>query len=87
MVRNKSSPFTYGTSIYASTVNSVRHYLRKRDFLTYALQLIPEPVGSETWSLAWGYIRQFDDIISSPTLTKNDALTIFEQEQEIMEPY
>ncbi|MHA2022794.1 MAG: DUF116 domain-containing protein [Candidatus Thorarchaeota archaeon] len=85
MVRNKSSPYTYGTSIYASTVNSVRHYLRKRDFLTYSFQLIPEPVGSETWSLAWGYIRQFDDITRSPTLTKNDALTILEQEQEILE--
>ena len=85
MTQNISSPFTYGTSIYTTTVNSVRHYLRKRDFLTYAFQLIPEPVGSETWSLASGYIRQFDDIIGSPTLTKNDALTILEQEQEIME--
>ncbi|MHA1576541.1 MAG: hypothetical protein ACTSU3_04200, partial [Candidatus Thorarchaeota archaeon] len=85
MVQDTTSPFTYGTSIYASTVNSVRHYLRKRDFLTYAFQLIPKPVGSETWSLASGYIRQFDDIIGAPTLTKNDALTILEQEQEILE--
>lgn len=79
LVQDRSSPFTYGTSIYAATVNSVRHYLRKRDFLTYAFQLIPEPVGSETWSLAWGHMRQFDDIISSPTLTKNDALNLLEQ--------
>ncbi len=84
MVQDISSPFTYGTSKYATTVNSVRHYLRGRDFLTYAFQLIPEPVGSETWSLAWGYIQQFDDIISSPTLTKNNALNILEQEQEIL---
>ncbi len=85
MTQDISSPFTYGTSIYTSTVNSVRHYLRKRDFLTYSFQLIPEPVGSETWSLAWGYIQQLDDIIGSPTLTKIDALNLLEQEQEIVE--
>lgn len=85
MVQDRLSPFLYGTPRYTATVNSVRHYLRKRDFLSYAFQLIPEPVGSETWSLAWGYVRQFDDIIGSPTLTTNDALNLLEQEREIVE--
>jgi hypothetical protein len=81
-----SSPHTYGTTRYVATVNSARHYLRNRDFLTYASQLIPEPVGSETWSLAWGYMRRFDDMLDAPTLSKKAAFNLLEQERSIVEP-
>ncbi|MGQ4912883.1 MAG: DUF116 domain-containing protein [Candidatus Thorarchaeota archaeon] len=85
MAQDLSSPFTYGSSQYTATVNSVRHYLRNRDFLSYAFQLIPEPVGSETWSLALGYVRQVGDIISTPAMTKSDALDLLQQEREVVE--
>ena len=85
MAQDLSSPFTYGSSQYTATVNSVRHYLRNRDFLSYAFQLIPEPVGSETWSLALGYVRQVGDIISTPTMTKSDTLDLLQQEREVVE--
>ena len=81
-----SSPQTYGTTRYVATVNSARRYLRNRDFLTYASQLVPEPVGSETWSLAWGYMRRFDDMLDSPTLSKKAALNLLEQERSVVEP-
>ncbi len=81
-----SSPYTYGAASYASTVNSARHYLRNRDFLTYASQLVPEPVGSETWSLAWGYMRRFDDILDAPTLSKKAAFNLLESERSVVEP-
>jgi len=81
-----SSPHTYGTTRYVATVNSARRYLRNRDFLTYASQLVPEPVGSETWSLAWGYMRRFDDMLDAPTLSKKAAFNLLEQERSIVEP-
>ncbi len=81
-----SSPHTYGTTRYVATVNSARRYLRNRDFLTYASQLVPEPVGSETWSLAWGYMRHFDDMLDSPTLSKKAAFNLLEQERSVVEP-
>lgn len=71
---------------YVATVNSARGYLRQRDFLTYASQLVPEPQGSETWSLAWGYIRRFDDMLDSPRLSKESARSMLEKEQVIVEP-
>jgi len=81
-----SSPYTYGTGSYVATVNSARHYLRNRDFLTYASQLVPEPVGSETWSLAWGYMRRFDDMLDAPILSKKAAFNLLEQERSVVEP-
>ena len=81
-----SSPHTYGTTRYVATVNSARRYLRNRDFLTYASQLVPEPVGSETWSLAWGYMRRFDDMLDTPTLSKKAAFNLLEQERSVVEP-
>jgi len=81
-----SSPYTYGTTRYVATVNSARRYLRNRDFLTYASQLVPEPVGSETWSLAWGYMRCFDDMLDAPTLSKKAAFNLLEQERSVVEP-
>ena len=81
-----SSPYTYGTGSYVATVNSARRYLRNRDFLTYASQLVPEPVGSETWSLAWGYMRRFDDMLDAPTLSKKAAFNLLEQERSVVEP-
>jgi len=81
-----SSPHTYGTTKYVTTVNTARHYLRNRDFLTYASQLVPEPVGSETWSLAWGYMRRFDDMLDAPNLSKKAALNLLEQERSVVEP-
>ena len=81
-----SSPHTYGTTRYVATVNSARRYLRNRDFLTYASQLVPEPVGSETWSLAWGYMRRFDDMLDAPTLSKKAAFNLLEQERSVVEP-
>ena len=81
-----SSPHTYGTTRYVATVNSARRYLRNRDFLTYASQLVPEPVGSETWSLAWGYMRRFDDMLDAPALSKKAAFNLLEQERTVVEP-
>ncbi len=81
-----SSPHTYGTTRYVATVNSARRYLRNRDFLTYASQLVPEPVGSETWSLAWGYMRRFDDMLDAPTLSKKAAFNLLKQERSVVEP-
>ncbi|MGV9168794.1 MAG: hypothetical protein ACOC38_02515 [Promethearchaeia archaeon] len=80
-----AAPVTRGSNSYRVTVNSARHYLRKRDFLTYASQLLPEPLGSETWSLAWGYIRRFDDILDSPSVNKTQAVQILENEQSVVE--
>jgi len=48
---------------YYFSVYSARKFLRKRDFLHYGSQLVPERLGSETWSMAWAYIREIDDII------------------------
>lgn len=79
------APSKRGSNRYVTTVNSARHYLRKRDFLTYASQLLPEPLGSETWSLAWGYIRRFDDLLDSPTINKTQAVALLENEQSVVE--
>jgi len=81
-----SSPYSYGTASYVATVDSARHYLRNRDFLTYASQLVPEPIGSETWSLAWGYMRRFDDILDAPNLSKKEAFNLLNLERSIVEP-
>lgn len=48
---------------YYFNVCSARKFLRKRDFLHYGSQLVPEKLGSETWSMAWAYIREIDDVI------------------------
>jgi len=69
---------------YSFIVNSARKYLRKRDFLHYASQFVPCRIGSETWSLAWAYIREVDDVIDSP-LNAFKRLEIIEKEWEIVE--
>lgn len=79
------SPSPMGSSIYTNTVNSARTYLRNRDFLTYASQLVPEQVGSESWSLAWGYIRLFDDMLDAPGLEKEQAMEIMQDERLLVE--
>ncbi len=79
------SPSTPGTPAYDAIINSARSYLRRRDFLTYSTPLVPEQVGSETWSVSWGYIRHFDDMIDSPKITKEQAIDLMEQEREIVE--
>ena len=81
----ETSPFLHGTAKYVASVNSARHYLRYRDFLTYASQLVPEPIGSETWSLAWAYMRHFDDMLDSPALSSSEAVSLLEHEREIVE--
>ncbi|HDJ89741.1 MAG TPA: hypothetical protein ENG40_03520, partial [Thermoprotei archaeon] len=48
---------------YYFNVCSARKFLRMRDFLHYGSQLVPERLESETWSMAWAYIREIDDII------------------------
>lgn len=78
-------PALRASSVYTSTVNLARSYLRERDFLTYASQLVPEPLGSETWSLAWGYIRNFDDMLDAPGLTKAQAVAMLEGERNVVE--
>lgn len=50
---------------YDAAVCTARKLLRGRDFLHYGSQLIPERVESETWSMAWAYIREVDDVIDS----------------------
>lgn len=69
---------------YEYKVNTARSYLRRRDFLTYATQLIPERIGSESWALAWGYIREVDDIIDQPNISLNRRLQLLNQEKEVI---
>ncbi len=70
---------------YNFKVNSARKFLRKKGFLHYGSQLVPEKIGSETWSLAWAYIREIDDIIDAPYLTTSQQLDILSKEFEIIE--
>ncbi len=81
-----TTPSTKGSMKYIATVDSARAYLRQRDFLTYASQLVPEPMGSETWSLAWGYIRRFDDMLDSSQLDKKRAQNLLKKEEIIVRP-
>jgi hypothetical protein len=81
-----SVPVAMGSTKYLETVNSARAYLRQRDFLTYASQLVPESKGSETWSLAWGYIRRFDDMLDSAYLKKTEAYDLLKKEEGIVRP-
>ena len=78
-------PAPKDSPLYIDTVDSARAYLRDRDFLTYASQLVPENLGSETWSLAWGYIRLFDDILDAPGVSKQQAFEIMEKERLVVE--
>lgn len=78
-------PAPKDSNIYTSTVNSARAYLRNRDFLTYASQLVPRQIGSETWSLAWGYIRLFDDMLDAPGLNRQQAVEIMQREHIVVE--
>ncbi len=78
-------PLSRGHSRYVALVDSARAYLRRRDFLTYSTQLVPEPIGSETWTLAWGYMRKFDDMLDSPEINKAQAMTLLEGEKEVVE--
>ena len=69
---------------YTFRVISARKYLRLRDFLHYLSQLVPERVESETWSLAWAYIRNIDDVIDRPSLTTNAQQRILEEEWSLV---
>jgi len=53
--------------------------------LTYASQLVPAPLGSETWSLAWGYMRMFDDMLDSSSLNKEQAMELMRAEKRTVE--
>ena len=71
---------------YKAKVNSARKYLRNRDFMHYAPSLVPEPLGSETWSLAWAYIREIDDILDAPGLpTDTIKLLLYKEKQVILD--
>lgn len=50
---------------YDAAVCTARKLLRARDFLHYGSQLIPERTESETWSMAWAYVREVDDVVDS----------------------
>jgi len=50
---------------YGAAVRTARRFLRRRDFLHYGSQLVLERIESETWSLAWAYIREVDDVVDS----------------------
>jgi len=69
---------------YRFAVNSARAYLRKRDFLTYGSQLVPERLGSESWSLSWAYIRRIDDIIDSPYIPREKIRGLLLREADIV---
>jgi len=69
---------------YSLVVNSARKYLRKRDFLHYASQFVPRRIGSETWALAWAYIREVDDVIDSPCNTSH-RLEIIRNEWQVVQ--
>ncbi|MEM2495218.1 MAG: hypothetical protein QXQ27_07835, partial [Nitrososphaerota archaeon] len=70
---------------YNFKVNSARKFLRNRGFLHYGSQLIPEKIESETWSLAWAYIREIDDIIDDIGISTSQQLDILSKEIEIIE--
>jgi len=70
---------------YNFKVNSARKFLRNRGFLHYGSQLIPEKIKSETWSLAWAYIREIDDIIDDPSISISQQLNILSKEIEVIE--
>ncbi len=80
-------PLERETPRYEVTVNAARKYLRRRDFLTYATQLVPEPIGSESWSLAWGYMRRFDDMLDSSAINKTQAMDLLESEKVIVDRF
>ena len=69
---------------YSFKVNSARKYLRFRDFLHYFSQMVPKRIGSETWSLAWAYIREIDDVIDRPRLSRRRQLEILDKEWEVV---
>lgn len=70
---------------YTYKVSTARKYLRARDFLHYLSQLVPERRESETWSLAWAYIRNIDDVIDSPSLYKTVQKKLLKQEWRLVE--
>ncbi|MCF2136557.1 MAG: hypothetical protein K9W43_04870 [Candidatus Thorarchaeota archaeon] len=80
-------PLERDTPRYEAVVNAARSYLRRRDFLTYATQLVPEPIGSESWSLAWGYMRRFDDMLDSGAINKTQAMNLLESEKVIVDRF
>ena len=63
---------------YRAAVRTARRFLRRRDFLHYGSQLVPERVESETWSLAWAYIREVDDVIDS--IDRETARVVLKEE-------
>ena len=63
---------------YDAAVCTARKLLRSRDFLHYGSQLIPERVESETWSMAWAYVREVDDVIDS--LASREAREVLRSE-------
>lgn len=66
-------------------VCTARKYLRGMGFLHYSSQLVPERLGSEAWATAWAYIREIDDVVDRPGLTRDQALSILEGEWEVVE--
>lgn len=85
ILRLKGKSVLYPDEVpYEYKVNTARSYLRKRDFLTYATQLIPEQIGSESWSLAWGYVREVDDIIDQPKISLERRMELLKREKEVI---
>jgi len=73
-----------GNPSYVFKVSTARKYLRYRDFLTYGSQLVPRRIGSETWALAWAYIRQVDDILDNPKMTIEKCNEFLENEIQVV---
>ncbi|RLI58351.1 MAG: hypothetical protein DRO93_10035 [Candidatus Thorarchaeota archaeon] len=79
------TPHPRNSPKYVATVNSARRYLRHRTLPTYISQLVPGPIGSETWSLAWAYVRRFDDLVDKYLLENDTALDFIEGEREVLD--
>jgi len=70
---------------YEFKVHTAFKYLRNRDFLHYGSSFVPEMIGAHTWTLAWAYIREIDDIIDYPSYSYEFKMQILKREKETIE--
>ncbi|MGQ4832453.1 MAG: hypothetical protein ACP6IS_00985 [Candidatus Asgardarchaeia archaeon] len=69
---------------YCFRVHTAFKYLRNRDFLHYGPSFVPEKIGAHTWTLAWAYIREIDDILDDPDYSYSLKMKILEHEKEVI---
>ena len=69
---------------YKFAVNSARKFLRNTDSFSYSSQLIPPRVGSETWSLAWGFVLDVYELLRNPMISREFAYDIINREISVV---